>query len=109
MIQSVVLQHLIGLLIEIVAGTSIDKQPKPPLQLFAVSESTTQLLKLVCSYEYFLFAFSAFVRPFTIQVRFDSDEITTTGTADMADANELSETPGGIIGFYLQYEQKTCT
>ena len=58
---------------------------------------------------YIYYVIPAFVRPFTIQVRFDSDEITTTGTADMADVNELSETPGGIIGFFLQYEQKTCT
>ena len=56
-----------------------------------------------------LFCFSAFIRPFTVQVRFDSDEVTTTASADMASANELSETPGGIIGFFLQYEQKTCT
>ena len=58
-----------------------------------------------------LYLFSAFVRPFTIQVRFDSDENTddTTSAADMAQINELSETPGGIIGFFLQYEQKACT
>ena len=58
---------------------------------------------------YIYYVLLAFVRPFTIQVRFDSDEITTTASADMAKENELSETPGGIIGFFLQYEQKTCT
>jgi len=46
-------------------------------------------------------------RPFIVQVKFDDNEEGTD--ASDANTNEQYLFPGGIVGFYLNWEQKTCT
>jgi len=46
-------------------------------------------------------------RPFRLSLKTDADE-GSTGTIDVANTNEQSEVPGGIIGFSLDYTQVAC-
>ena len=61
---------------------------------------------------YFLFLIAARVIPFRVGVNFDSYEVDLgagTAAADaMANADEQSEFPGGILGFRLKFEQNAC-
>merc|ERR1712066_52578 len=47
--------------------------------------------------------------PFRVGVNFDNNEGATLTTNAMADTNEQSEAPGGIVGFKLKYWQVACT
>ena len=51
-------------------------------------------------------SFSAFVRPFHFSVNFDGTEDVTGSDGD--DTDNL-DAPGGIVGFYLSWLQKTCS
>jgi hypothetical protein len=49
---------------------------------------------------------AAFTRPFKITFKTDANEIVTAG--GMANNNELSLFPGGIVGFQLNFNQISC-
>ena len=53
-----------------------------------------------------MFLFIAFVRPFRFAVDFDNTEDVTGSDGD--DTDQL-DAPGGIVGFYLSWLQKSCT
>jgi len=46
-------------------------------------------------------------RPFIVTVRFDDNEDGTDASSALT--NEQYLFPGGIVGFYLSWEQKLCT
>ena len=48
--------------------------------------------------------------PFRVTFKTDQDEVVTTTAADAnkADVSELAFTPGGIVGFWLNYRQVSC-
>ena len=50
--------------------------------------------------------FPAIMRPFKIVFQTDANEVTIAN--QMADKNEQSFVPGGIIGFQLMYTQISC-
>ena len=55
-----------------------------------------------------LFFVAASSTPFRVGVVFDNTEMTADQVAAMADMNEQSEAPGGIVGFMLNYWQRAC-
>ena len=57
---------------------------------------------LVIPYLFFLLAVE---RPFRITFKTDANEVTAGSTPN---SNEQSETPGGIVGFLLNYSQVSC-
>ena len=52
------------------------------------------------------FYFLAYVRPFHFSVNFDGTEDVTGSDGD--DTDNL-DAPGGIVGFYLSWLQKSCS
>jgi hypothetical protein len=56
-----------------------------------------------------MFLFLAFTRPFKIIFKTDANELTgIAGIAISAANNEQSASPGGIIGFQLNFLQISC-
>ena len=50
------------------------------------------------------------MRPFRFAVDFDNTEDVTDDDSDGAgDDNDIFDAPGGIVGFYLSWLQKSCT
>ena len=47
-------------------------------------------------------------RPFKIEFKSDADEVAITANADMPQKSELSQIPGGIVGFHLNYVLQDC-
>ena len=47
-------------------------------------------------------------RPFRMSFKTDIDEVNTDATANMANVNEQSVAPAGIIGFSLNWNQIVC-
>ena len=59
--------------------------------------------------QYIFTIFSAFTRPFQILFKTDANELTgnVNGVPVMAQLNEQSDFPGGIVGFQLNFNQVT--
>ena len=75
-------------------------------QVFAVSPKLLKVYELFNSNQTLIYLGQSI--PFRFTFKTNENENTVGANANDADDNEQNGTPGGIVGFSLNYEQQSC-